>query len=76
MSKNHVFERLVYHVGGIKPLAQALGCSVPAIYVWRWNGRIPARWARDIEKLTSGKFEAHEFASFKPRTRKRRAQAS
>lgn len=59
MNTNPAFETVVAHFGGIKNLAQKLGLTRHAIYMWR--GRIPRSRAYEIQALTKGKIKAEDI---------------
>ncbi len=59
MAKKTPYQQVVEHFNGAKPLADALGISRTAVYLW--NGKIPPLRAYEIEVITSGKFKAADI---------------
>ena len=58
-----MIELIIQHFGGHTRTAHALGVSTQAVSQWAARGRIPAKRALEIERLTGGKFKATALAA-------------
>lgn len=68
-----VIERLLEMYGGISALARVMQLDRQVVHNWKKNGRVPPRYAFEIEEMTKKKIKAREVVDENeaklPRTR-------
>jgi DNA-binding transcriptional regulator YdaS (Cro superfamily) len=76
-----ILEKAIYWAGGVRALAAKIHYGEEPLHPqtvrnWMKAGRVPARAAKMIEKVSEGKFSAEQFMAFKkPRVKRARKLA-